>query len=377
MTENTFAMILINKRTKEYYFSNRREKGKILDQIERDTGRLRKSIIRSLKLSRREREPSNGRPKMYDQQSLNLIELIWEYNDYIAAERFHEGIKETLRELSKEGELINFNTEIIKLVSQIPLGTLKQKVRKLIKPRRKLGRNNVSELKKQVPIRTGFKLDIKYGFLGIDFVDHEGGSGAGIFARTLCGTDPKVTWFGRGSCLGKDRVAVEYASKILLKKIPYKIKGMHSDNEPNLLYLTLSHQAKRKNFIVSRSRPYKKEDNGHVEQKNGDKIRNLVGYRRYDTPEQVELLNQIYEVDDLFQNHFIPSMRLKEKEYDELGKLRKKVYSKAKTPYQRVIEDSDIPLKDKKRLSRRHKKLNRVHLKKERDKLLRKLFNIK
>ncbi|MEI6886790.1 MAG: hypothetical protein WCK31_00975, partial [bacterium] len=258
MTENTFAMVLINKRTKEYYSSSRKEKGKILDQIEKDTGRLRKSIIRTLKLNRRKRKPSNGRPKKYDQQSLNLIELIWEYNDYIAAERFHESIKETLEELSIEKELYNFDLETIKLVKRIPLGTLKQKVRKLIKPRRKLGRNNVSELKKQVPIRTGFKLGIKYGFLGIDFVDHEGGSGAGIFARTLCGTDPKVTWFGRASCLGKDRVAVESASNILLKKIPYKIKGMHSDNEPNLLYLTLRHQAKRKNFIISRSRPYKK-----------------------------------------------------------------------------------------------------------------------
>ena len=377
MTENTFTMILINKKTKEYFEASRKDKGVILDQLEKDTGRLRKSILRTLRSTRRKRKPNNGRPKIYDQQTLNLIELVWEYNDYIAAERFHESISETLEELMEANELNNFDVDTIKLVKRIPLGTLKQKVRKLIKPRRKVGRNNVSELKKQVPIRTGFKLGTPYGFLAIDFVDHEGGSGAGIFARSLCATDPKVTWFGRASCLGKDRVAVESASKILLKKIPYKIKGMHSDNEPNLLYLTLSHQAKRKNFIVSRTRPYKKEDNGHVEQKNGDKIRNLVGYRRYDTVEQVNLLNQIYEVDDLYQNHFIASMRLKEKEYDELGKLRKKVYSKAKTPYLRVMEDTDIPLKEKQRLSRRHKSLNRVKLKKERDNLLRKLFNFK
>jgi len=377
MTENAFNMILINKRLEEYCGASKLDKGKILDQLEKDTGRIRKSIIRTLNSCRSKPKTSPGRPKIYDQQSLNLIRLIWEYNDFIGAERFHGSIVETLVELNSEAELNNFDKRTIELIKHIPLGTLKQKLRKLPKPRRRISHNCVSELKRQVPIRTGFKPSIVYGFLAIDFVEHTGGNASGHFARTLCAVDPKTTWISRAACLGKDRPAVEYASSIIMSKVPYKIKGMHSDNEPNLLYLTLRHQARNNKFMVSRSRPYKKEDNGHVEQKNGDKIRGLVGYSRYDQIQQVELLNQIYEVDDIFQNHFIASMRLIVKEYDELGKLTKKIYSNARTPYQRVMEDLKVPIGKKMQLCAIHKRLNRVKLKKERDQLLLKLFNFR
>jgi hypothetical protein len=301
--------------------------------------------------------------------------LVWEYNDYVGAERFHGSITDTLVDLKAENELRNFDKETIALIKKIPLGTLKLKLRSLPKPRRRINTNGTSELKKHVPIRTGFKINISYGFLAIDFVEHSGSDCSGRFARTLCSVDPKTTWLSRAACLGKDRPAVEDASKKIVSKVPYNIKGMHSDNEPNLLYVTLRYQAKNCGFTVSRSRPYKKEDNGHVEQKNGDKVRGLVGYSRYDQIRHVDLLNRIYEIDDVYQNHFIPSMRLESKEYNELGKLTKKTYSKAKTAYQRVMEDREIKVGKKMILCSRHKKLNRVKLKKERDKLLRKLFN--
>lgn len=378
MTENTFSMMLIRKRSQEYYKADKSKKGDILDQLEKDTGRHRKSIIRTLN-SRKDRSGSSppGRPKKYTRQAINLIELVWKYNDYVAAERFHSSIDDTLNELESDNELKDYDRQIIDLVRHIPMGTLKYKLRKIPRPRRKSGKMTASEVKKQIPIRTGFQTNISYGFFAMDFVDHTGGDPSGKFGRTLCGTDPKSTWIARGSCLGKERSQVEQAWDIVAPKIPYKIKGMHSDNEPNLLYTTLGVKAKQEEIGISRSRSFHKEDNGHVEQKNGDKVRNLVGYRRYDRSEEVELLNRIYAIDDLYQNHFIASMRLESKEYDELGKLVKRKYSPAKTAYQRVMEDKEIPQEVKLGLWYQHKSLSRVKLKKQRDKLLKKLFNFR
>ena len=110
-----------------------------------------------------------------------------------------------------------------------------------------------------------------------------------------------------------------------------------------------------------------------MEKKNGDKIRGLVGYRRYDTDEDVEILNKIYALDDLFQNHFITSMRLIKKIYNDDEKLIKKIYDTAKTPYKRVLDDKMISEKVKRGLKLVHRGLNPLKLKEERDKLIRKL----
>lgn len=375
MLENTFIMLLIRKRSSGYLKASRLKKSEILSQLENDTGRSRKSLIRSLNSCNGKPVAGPGRPRKYDQQSLNLIDLVWQYNDYIAAERFQSNIADTLVDLAAEHELQYFDQNTIQLVRVIPLGTLKNQLRRLPKPGKRVNHSGAAELKKQVPIRTGFKPNISYGFLAIDFVEHSGSNGSGRFARTLCAVDPKTTWLARAACLGKDRPVVEAAAELISVKVPYKIKGMHSDNEANLLYTTLRRKARDQHFMVTRSRPYRKEDNGHVEQKNGDKIRGLVGYGRYDELRQVAILNEIYAVDDLYQNHFIPSMRLLAKQYNELGKLVNKTYSGAQTPYQRTMSDNQISLKNKLDLCSEHKKLNRVKLKKLRDKLLLKLLS--
>lgn len=375
MQDNTFTMLLIQKRTTEYQKASRTVKGQILTQLETDTGRSRKSLIRTLKSQQREHKAGPGRPKKYEQQTINLLELVWSFNDYIAAERFHSEIKSTLIDLADSNLLTNYDQGTKNLVEYIPLGSLKLLLRRIVKPRVKFGCSGSTNLKKQIPIRTGFKSNLKSGFLAVDFVEHSGGDGGGKFARTLCLTDQKTTWLVRRACLGKDRAAVESACSKAIESVPYLIKGLHSDNEPNLLYTSLRYKAQSENFMVTRSRPFHKEDNGHVEQKNGDKVRGLVGYHRYDTALQVEVLNKLYQIDDQFQNHFIPSVRLISKEYDELGKLTRKEYDLPQSAYKRVMADPDIPARKKLLLCQEHKQLNRVQLKTERDNLLKELIN--
>ncbi len=345
-----------------------------------DTGRSRKSLIRSLNnpvYSKKEKHKKKGRKQKHSPQAKRIIEIIWKANDNICAERFHPQIENTINDLKKFGKLDRFKEEDIKAVKHISLGTLKRIVNKLPKVKRKSSYyNGTNNPLRNIPIRTYFSTNISYGFFGVDFVDHNGGEPTGKFARTLMFTDPKTTWIVRSACLGKDKEATKNAFELNKKKIPYDIKGLHSDNEPALLTSLLSSKAKENNIFITRSRSYKKEDNGHTEQKNGDKIRGLVGYWRYDTKDKVNLLNEIYKIDDLIQNHFIASLRLEKKLFNHLGKTVKRIYEEPKTPYQRVMEDKEIDVKYKIGLASLHAKLNRLELLEERTKLLDKLNKV-
>jgi len=382
MQDNIFTKMAVVKRKKEYLETKKpEEKTEILDWLVKDTNRSRKSLIRSLNnpnITERNISGRGGRKKKYTPQSKNIVKMIWQANDCICAERFHGQIEETLKDLKQANKLEGYIDSDIELVRKIPLGTLKLFVAKFPKPKRGSisSSGSVRALQKQIPVRTYFSTNIKSGFFGVDFVDHNGGNATGKFARTLVFTDPKTTWIVRSACLGKDSLAVGNAFELNKKKIPYTIEGLHSDNEPALLTSLLSSKAKENNIFITRSRSYKKEDNGHTEQKNGDKVRGLVGYRRYDTLQHIDLLNRIYEIDDQFQNHFVPSVKLKEKEFNDLGRVIKKKYDSPKSPYQRVMEEKDIDIQFKMSLASKHSKLNRLELLEERDKLLRKLTRL-
>lgn len=375
-----FIDMAIKNRYKEYIKANKKQKGVILTELEHTTKRNRKSIIRSLNRLRKyggdAHKPRSGRPTIYNSSTKRIIELIWNINDNICAERLISQIEPTIQDLENANMLVYFKQEDINKVRNIPLGTLKYLLRQIIKRKypfnKRKGHANRSQ--KQIPIRTHFHKNQRAGYFALDFVDHNGGDSGGKFIRTLQFVDPKTTWICRRATIGKDKQATTTVFNKVLRLIPYPIRGLHSDNEPNLLDSTLGQKARSKGIFVTRTRSYMSKDNGHVEQKNKDKVRALVGYKRYDTTAQLEILNKLYYIDDLYQNHFIPSLRLLDKTYNELGKLIKKHYSKPLTAYERVIQEDSIPDTFKEKLRRIHKKLNRVELKMKRDKLLRELL---
>ena len=182
----------------------------------------------------------------------------------------------------------------------------------------------------------------------------------------------------RASGLGKNLRSVENIDKRVHQKIFHPIVHYHPDNDKSILKLLFerTRDKGKKSFALSRSRPYKKNDNAHVEQKNGDKVRKLVGYFRYDSKEEVELLNQLYGRADLLDNFFIPSLKLKEKIKNSLGKVIRKTYDKPKTPHQRLMESEHIPEETKKKLKTIYHHLNMVELSKEMNQILKKLFDV-
>lgn len=370
-----FATTLIMKNLQKYLNASKSQKQLILDMLQEQTGLHRKSLIRKLNKEPSKKNLGGSKPK-YNNNSIKILQLLWESRDFICAELLHGQIDEGLRYLIDENRLSEFSEKDIELIRFIPLGTLKNKLRTINLEKGKGAyyyRRSSTNLKKAVPISTNMNTSVHAGYVEIDFVDHNGGDSSGKYARTLCAVDVYTQMISRYSVRGRIEDQVQRACNEVLEKIPFPLHKLHSDNESALLNSLINQQASHRGMMISRSRSYQKQDNGHVEQKNGDKIRRLVGYRRYDTDEQVALLNHIYALDDFFQNHFIPSMRLIKKIYDAQGKLVRKEFDKAKTPYQRVLEDKTIASRVKFKLVGLHKELNPIELKENRDNLIRRL----
>ena len=380
MQKFIFVTTLMENYLDKYIKANKEEKSEILNELEFSTKLHRKSLIRFFKRKQFSFRPRSrgGSKSKYHHQTIEVLDLIWEASDYICAERLSPELENTISDLLKDGYLKRFCNTAIEQVRKMPLGTLKVKLRKLPRPtgltvKHKSGK---SDLRKTIPISTKQGNAIRCGHLEMDFVDHTGGDASGHFARSFSLADVFSEWHVKHAVLGKTFSETQEAYRQAELKMPFNLISLHSDNEPGLLLTMSGKKSKKMRLGISRSRPYQKQDNGHVEQKNGDKIRGLVGYRRYDSIEQVNLLNMIYALDDLVQNYFIPSMKLVEKEYNENGKLLRKIYDKAKTPYTRVLEDSTVSSNKKQILIDRKPRLNRLELIRERNKLLRKLKSL-
>ena len=267
--------------------------------------------------------------------------------------------------------------------------------------RRKKGGGGNYFLYHQIPIQADFGqfAQKQPGYIEIDFVEHNGGLSSGLFAITAVYLDLYSQWIVRVAGLGKNLKTIKKIDQLAHQRIIYPILHYHPDNAKPILKTLWQRvnqareekekkeeeEEKRKGrkrtpgIIIpqlSRSRPYRKNDNAHVEQKNNDKVRKLVGYCRYDQPEEVSLLNQLYYLADLIDNFFIPSFKLKRKVKAPSGRVIRKIYSPPQTPYQRLINSPFVSPSLKKRLRLKYQSLNLVELQQKKDQLLKQLWAI-
>jgi hypothetical protein len=171
-------------------------------------------------------------------------------------------------------------------------------------------------LRNQIPIRTHHWDVTQPGFVEADTVAHCGNSIAGEFVWSLTFTDILTTWTENRATWGKGSVGVLDRIKDIENHIPFALKGFHCDSGTEFLNNHLLRYFTDRPKVVSftRSRPYKKNDNAHVEQKNWSHVRQLLGYDRLDQPELVPMINDLYTHEwSLYQNHFCPSFKLVEK----------------------------------------------------------------
>ena len=379
---------------KRYQGARKREKSKILDEFVELTGYNRnygswllrnwgrevvvwrgsKRIVFIGDIKKRKKRQGK---RIYGKEVEEVLKKIWYILDFPCGRRLADYMGEILPKLEKCGE-IEVNEEVREKLLKISGRTIDRILREEKKKWRIKGKKGTkpgSLLKSQIPIRTFADWNEKMpGFIEIDLVDHSGGVERGIFAQTLDGTDILTGWTETICVENKSQVRVFEGLQKIMKQFPFKILGIDSDNGSEFINNHLVKYCEEKRITFTSSRPYKKNDSCYVEQRNWSVVRKAVGYFRYETEKEVETINQIYKYLRLYTNFFQPQMKLIEKV--RIGSKVRKKYDKARTPYQRVMERSDINTEIKKKLKKQYESLNPVELKKQIVKLQNYLFKI-
>lgn len=313
-------------------------KSQILDEIVETLGYNRKYVIRALQrnLQAKPAHVRRRRGRLYT-EALPAIQLAWEALDYPCAERLHPALATTVEQLVAHGE-IAVTPRARQQLTQISRATLARRLANMPTPkvRRMAPSRAPSPLRSEIPLGRYAWDETRPGALEVDLVEHNGGSSLGHFAYTLTVVDTVSGWSRRQAILGRGQAGVFKALALVLGDWPFRPWGLHSDNGAEFISKNLLRFCHERGLEFTRSRPYKKNDNAHAEQKNRQFVREIVGYGRYDTPEQVAWLNQVYALLDPYANLLLPSRKV-------VGKTRNgphlhKAYDAARTPFQRLCE---------------------------------------
>jgi len=190
-------------------------------------------------------------------------------------------------------------------------------------------------LKHHITLKTEHWAVTTPGFTEIDLVSHSGNAAAGEFIHSLNVTDIHTTWVETGAVLGKSAAGIQHMLDALRHALPFPLKGIDSDNGSEFINGSLYDYCQAHEIQFTRGRPYKKDDNAHIEQKNWTHVRKLLGYLRYDTPLALAAINDLYRHElRLFQNLFLPSVKLVRKE--RIGSRLRRRYDAPRTPLERV-----------------------------------------
>lgn len=372
---------------RRYQRGRKKEKQKILDELVELTGYNRcyaRRVLRNHGKDRQgQRRQKTGKRrgsrscKQYDERVLVALRRIWLILDFICGKRLVAIIPEVLRRLEHFGELkVDVRTRA-KLL-QISAATID---RLLASERRKhqlRGRARTKPgtlLKHQIPLRTFSEWNEQQpGFVEIDLVAHDGGQAAGEHLYTLDMTDVYSGWTEVQAIQNKAQVWVFAALKELRAQMPFALQGIDSDNGSEFINDQLLKYCQHERITFTRSRPYRKNDNCFVEQKNYTIVRRHVGYQRLAGTAQRTLVNELYGYLRLYANYFQPVMKLKSKERH--GSQVKKTYDAAQTPYQRLHGSKHLSAVDKQRLARQYAQLNPAELKRNIERIQTRLLQL-
>ena len=325
---------------REYRRSRKKRKGELLDAYCTTTGINRKHAIVQLSNygQQRPRRKKAGRPALYQNGLLKPLAVVWRASGWCCAELLHPVRMTLLKDVERWGH-VSATAEERALMEGLSCSTLKRLLRRIPCGKRRRKRPAYSRpWRARVPLSCTQPKPTRPGTFECDLVEHNGGSSSGEYGYTVHGVDKVTSWRTKRACLGKQRHRIERRFKEMRQAVPYRIKCIDTDNDRAMLNETLLAWAEHHGIKVERSRPYQKNDNAHIEQKNGTDVRGLVGYRRYDTEQQIALLNELYALDDLHINLFVPVRKLISRtRNDEYGSWRK-TYDIARTPLQRVLE---------------------------------------
>ena len=374
---------LIRETAARYQKAGKKEKTGILNELVNMTGGNRKYFIHvlanwgkttpvrmdgktvKLKASVSKRKKGGGRKPVYTDECICVLRNIWIFFWYRCGKVLAPFIREQMHFLLPR---FHITPEVAEQLMQVSPATIDRRLKadkKKLALKGKSGTRPGKLLKKHIPVRTYYPdADKKPGFFEIDTVHHCGASDSGEFCLTLSATDVYSGWVELRPLLNKAHKWVLETLPAIKSSLPFPLRGLDSDNGSEFINSALLKWCAAEHIQFTRSRPYRKNDNCYVEQKNNSAVRNFVGYDRFSSVAERDALAAVYRPLCLLLNYFMPAQKLISK--TRVGSKIKKVYdTKVVSPYQRLMVSHNISDDAKAELAVRYMLYNPVALQQE------------
>jgi hypothetical protein len=344
-----------------YQAADRAGRGALLTEMEAVTSLHRKSLTRLLGGCTLDRRPSTRpRGQTYGPAVSQVIRVVWESLDYVCAERLTPALVPTAQHLARFGEL-TLTPALIEQLATISVSTVQRRLGSLPRTTPRLprgGPEQANRVRQAIPMKRLPWSIAEPGAFEVDLVHHGGPSAAGDYVHTLQLVDIATGWSERVAVLGRSYQAMKAGFERVLDRLPFPVRELHPDNGSEFLnaHLVRFFGEAVKGVRLSRSRPYHKNDNRIVEQKNYTLVRMYLGYSRLDTPAQAQAVEDLYDEMWVYYNLFQPVLHLERKEVVD-GRL-KRTWDTATTPYQRVLATGMLPESERERLANLYRLTN-------------------
>ncbi len=368
---------------KRYRSATRRERSALLDDMEHVTMLNRKTLIRLMASDLKRKVRRRQRKRAYGADVDDVLRVIIDSYGLLCAERLTPNLVWMAEQLASHGEITVFQETSQKL-SVISVSTVHRILKRITQdmprlPRKRPKSANLST--RGVPMKRIPWDEPEPGRLEVDLVHHCGASASGEYAHTLQMIDVLTGWSERVALLGRSYLAMQDAFLRILTRLPFPVLEVHPDNGSEFFnaHLRRFWGEVAAHIQLSRSRPYQKNDNRFVEQKNRTLVRAYLGYDRFDSVAQVQAINELYEKLWLYDNFFQPVMRLKEKVYipdGEGGSRVRRRFDQAKTPFDRLCATGVLPQDLQQELEHLRNQTNPRQLRKEIDQLIDSIFSL-
>lgn len=358
----------LERMRERYWGASKRQRGALLDEVCAVTGYHRKASIRALGRSAAARKGRHGRAVVYGVAVVDALEQLWEASDRLCSKRLVGVLPDLVAALERHGEL-QLDPGVCTALLRMSPATID---RRLAPKRRHVGRRPFTQsrsgaaLKALVPLRTfGEWSHVTPGACQADLVAHCGETTEGFYLTTLMVVDVATSWQDFDAVWGKDYLHVRGAVHFAQQRLPMPLWELHTDNGGEFLNYPLQEYCRAAGIRTSRGRPYRKNDQAFVEQRNGSVIRRWVGYDRYASKAAYALLRRLYAALRPYGNFFQPVQKLVAKER-EGAKVHKR-YDAPRTPYQRLLASGVLSPDQQASLTAQYEALNPAALRREID----------
>lgn len=363
----------------EYRQANRKQKTRLLNEARRRTRLNRKVLIRKLAHPPKPPGPRKraARAASYGADVLGVLIQVWEIFDYPCGQRLAPALRQEVERLRQAGE-VRCSEEVAGKLQRISAKTIdrllarEKQVRRL---RRNRHPGSHPGLYQKIPVKVAAEWDThQVGHLQVDYVEHCGRSNAGEYVHTLSVTDVASGWWEGQPIAARTQEATREAMEEIRGRVPFRIREIHPDNDSGLINDLMWQYCRQRKIRMTRSRPYKKNDNAWVEQRNWTHVRQVVGYQRFDRMPELRVMQELYGRLRLYKNFFQPAMKLKQK-VRMGGKIRRK-YEAARTPYQRLLDSGQLRPGVAEALQQQYQRLNVAELRRQVEALRKRLFEL-